>query len=148
MMPWSFKLNGQPMSALSCGASSFAAFSALISLKTLSVAILHHRNSYRFTPTFLAESVTELLTQVLERIPANTPVNFEIEENSLEHARLAHVIGRLQRYLPADSIVQVDTDLCEIGWTTSDSEQGSKSGTLEDVFAEYRNYCQVIRGTP
>lgn len=126
----------------------WAPFSALTSLKTLRLAILIHRNSHRFAPTFLDESVTELLTQVLERVPAYTSIFFEIEEGSEEHPHLAHVIGRLQRYLPPDSIIQVDADTCERARDNPVLEQGCKSGALEDVFAEYRNYCQVIRGTP
>lgn len=126
----------------------WAPFSALTALKTLRVAILHHRNSYRFTPTFLTESVVELLTQVLERVPAETSVTFEIEDGAEEHAHLRHVMERLQGYLPSDSIIQVDAEICETGRNLSNMHQGSKSGSMEDVFAEYRNYCQVIRGTP
>lgn len=123
-------------------------FSALISLKTLSITILYHRYNYRFSSTFSAETINELLTQLLERIPAHTVVTFKLEADSSEQLYLTGVVERLQKYLPADSIVHADAEMCGIGVDMLDLEQGCKSGTVRDVFADYHDQCKISRGTP
>lgn len=121
----------------------WAAFTALISLKTLRIAVLDQS-------TFSAElendpsPVQALLREILERIPATTKVSYGTLEGSPEQHFVHTILEKYNKDLgPGSEFAELrGSVLSHCEGLMSDLDRGCKSGGISDVFAEYRHMYQ------
>ena len=121
----------------------WAPFSALVSLKTLRLAMLTCKVEF---PRYdnLSDQVHALLPEVLERIPASAKVIYgDIESRPVE-SRFSHRAGaevRRRRAVDRWAVQEVDaTQLAKLAAEVGKNiVQGYKSGSAENVYAEYHD---------
>jgi hypothetical protein len=136
----------------------WTAFSALVSLRTLRIALITvggtpaGANFVTRRLRHLPDLVAELLPEILERIPASTELVYATMADSEERKISERAIevrerGRLDKL----TVMEIGAhELAEIGLeVTKHVDRGCKSGVVDDVFWEHRDgltpKCGVMR---
>ena len=129
----------------------WTAFSALISLKSLRLAVIHQDVQTYYWSRPLSNSVRELLPNVIERIPKGASVLYGVETHTEEASFLRQTLEvaaiRLNPEIRSSPKERDPEEITRIAQSLSHIQQGCKSGGVEDVFAEYherRNKAPVI----
>ena len=121
---------------------------ALIGLKKVQVAMVIRTGTEDDTPTAaVRHSLGFLVALILERIPASATVEYGVEAGSAEADVVEHVRAmRQQTFRKGQEIVVISVGGDELKQKTTEalamedveSQQGSKSGLVADVYAAYR----------
>ncbi|KAF2163372.1 hypothetical protein M409DRAFT_26409 [Zasmidium cellare ATCC 36951] len=119
----------------------FGAFEALISLKTLRVAVIHVTEDVWGGPgRDPVERCVELLTEVLMRVPRSAKVFCGIEEGTQEGVLLEEKLVAKRQGRQRPEVMQVvekkDTEAAVM--KVPGELRGTKNGGNPDVFAQYR----------
>ena len=126
----------------------WTAFSALVSLRTLRIALITvdgtaaGANFATRRLRYLPDLVAELLPEILERTPASTKVVYGTQADSEERIISDGVREARKRGSPhKPTVIEISTlELTEIGMeVTKHVNRGCKSGVVDDVFWEHRD---------
>lgn len=122
----------------------FAAFEALVSLKTLRIAMIYRRNhdSQVLAPLHIPELPDfNVVYQILERIPATTKLSFGITLGSQQSEMVLDLIGKGGGRARGNGGVIVEAppgDLEAAATGVKELVRGCKSGGTLDVYTEAR----------
>ncbi|KAK4502578.1 hypothetical protein PRZ48_006004 [Zasmidium cellare] len=124
----------------------FAAFEALVSLKTLRVAVIHTTEGFwGGTGRNAVARCVALLTEVLMRVPRDVKVLCGIEEGTQEGELLEEKLMARRQGRQRPDVIQVveKGDLEAAVAQIPDEIRGVKNGGNRDVFAQYREQQQT-----
>lgn len=117
------------------------AFSALTSLKKLRLVIITVADYLAFLDSpNLKRAVHELLTEILERIPASTEVSYgtangfeerKLSDRALKSFQTRQLIGTTVKEFPAKYLAVMAAE------TSETIVQGCRSGTVDDVYRDH-----------
>jgi len=116
-----------------------APFEALVSLKTLRLAMIYRRNhaTQILSPLHIhALREFNLVTQVLERVPASTLVSYGTVAGSQQDTMVQHIVEMRRRGIGGNIAEGLVTDLEAAGKGVKDLVRGCKSGATTNVFTE------------
>ena len=118
-----------------------AAFEALISLRTMRIAMVYRENypSQCLAPLHIPQlREYNIVAQVLERLPASTKVSYGSVEGSQQSVMIGGILEGRAKAMAGKLVEARASDLEDAARGVRDLVRGCKSGQTVDVFAESR----------